>query len=67
MLAAVRKASGKAIDYEILARRPGDVAECYADPRLAAEELGWRAERGLDEMVADAWRWQLSNPNGFAR
>lgn len=66
MVAAVRKASGKAIDYEILARRPGDIAECYADPQLAADELGWRAERGLDEMVADAWRWQLANPEGFA-
>lgn len=66
MLAAVRKASGKEIAYEILARRPGDIAECYADPQLAARELGWRAERGLDAMVADAWRWQLSNPEGFA-
>jgi len=66
MVAAVRKASGKTIDYEIQARRPGDIAECYADPQLAADELGWRAERGLDEMVADAWRWQVSNPEGFA-
>jgi UDP-glucose 4-epimerase len=66
MVEAAREASGKEIAYEIHARRPGDIAECYADPKLAAEKLGWRAERGLDAMVADAWRWQLSNPEGFA-
>ena len=65
MVQAVREASGREIAYEVLARRPGDIAECYADPTLAAKELGWRAERGLDAMVADAWRWQLSNPEGF--
>ncbi|MBW2509383.1 MAG: UDP-glucose 4-epimerase, partial [Deltaproteobacteria bacterium] len=47
------------------ARRPGDVAECYADPSLAERELGWRAERGLDAMAEDAWRWQAKNPDGF--
>jgi len=65
MVQAAREASGKEIACEILARRAGDIAECYADPTLAADELGWRAERGLDAMVADAWRWQLSNPEGF--
>ena len=62
---AARKATGKEIPAEILARRPGDIAECYADPTTAAEALGWRATRGLDEMLADAWRWQEANPNGF--
>jgi UDP-glucose 4-epimerase len=65
MVQAAREASGKKIAYEILARRAGDIAECYADPTLAAAELGWRAERGLHAMVADAWRWQLANPEGF--
>lgn len=65
MLQAVREASGMEITHEILPRRPGDIAACYADPTLAADELGWGAERGLDDMVADAWRWQLANPEGF--
>jgi len=67
MVEAAREASGMKITHEILARRAGDIAECYADPTLAADELGWRAERGLDAMVADAWRWQRSNPEGFER
>jgi UDP-glucose 4-epimerase len=65
MLEAARRATGRAIPHEVVARRPGDIAECYADPSLAAAKLGWRAERGLDEMVADAWRWQERNPAGF--
>ena len=65
MLDAARRATGRAIPHEVVARRPGDIAACYADPSLAAEKLGWRAERGLDEMVADAWRWQERNPAGF--
>jgi UDP-glucose 4-epimerase len=46
-------------------RRPGDVAACYADPTLAGELLGWRAEFDLDRMCADSWRWQRMNPHGF--
>ena len=46
-------------------RRPGDIAECYADPSRAAELLGWRARLGIDEMCADAWRWQQGNPQGY--
>ena len=65
VIEAARKATGKEIPAEILPRRPGDIAECYADPTTAAEALGWRATRGLDEMLADAWRWQEANPNGF--
>ena len=65
-VAAAEKATGKTIPYEVVARRPGDIAECYADPALAANSLGWKATRGLDEMVADHWRWQSANPNGYS-
>ncbi|MEK7301129.1 MAG: UDP-glucose 4-epimerase GalE, partial [Nitrospirota bacterium] len=51
---------------KVAARRPGDIASCYADPKRALAQLGWRAERGLDVMCADAWRWQSTNPNGYA-
>jgi len=66
MVEAARKATGKQIAVEIMARRPGDIATCYADPATAADALGWRAERDLDEMIADAWRWQSANPKGFS-
>ena len=62
---AFEKASGRPVPFEIVARRPGDVAQCYAEPGLAERELGWRAERGIDEMCADAWRWQSANPEGY--
>ena len=62
---AFEKASGRKIPYRIAGRRPGDIAICYADPHLANEELGWRAERGIEEMCADAWRWQSTNPDGY--
>ena len=58
-------ASGRPIPFEFVARRPGDVAICYADTSRAAALLGWHAKRGLDAMCADSWRWQLSNPRGF--
>jgi UDP-glucose 4-epimerase len=66
MVEAFRRASGRDIPYRIVARRPGDVAACYADPALAARLLGWRAERGLERICRDAWRWQSMNPNGYA-
>jgi UDP-glucose 4-epimerase len=66
MVAAFERASGRPIPYEIVARRPGDIATCYADPTLAREELGWRAELGIDAMVADTWHWQSQNPNGYS-
>lgn len=66
MVAAFEKASGKPVPYNITPRRAGDIACCYADPKFAQEELGWKAEKGLDEMMADSWRWQSQNPNGFA-
>jgi len=65
MIKAMEKASGKTIPYEIVERRPGDIAECYADPAYAEKELGWKAERGIDEMCRDAWKWQSQNPNGY--
>jgi len=58
-------ATGRAIPYEIVARRPGDVAVCFADVTRAREWLDWTAQRGLDAMCADAWRWQAANPHGF--
>jgi UDP-glucose 4-epimerase len=61
MIEAFSRVSGKRIDYRIVGRRPGDVAECYADPSLALELMGWRAQRGVEEMCADAWRWQNAN------
>jgi UDP-glucose 4-epimerase len=62
---AFERASGRTIPHQIVARRPGDVAQCYADPAIAARELGWKATRGLDEMCADSWRWQSQNPEGY--
>ena len=62
---AFEKASGRPVPYKICPRRPGDIAECWADPALALKELGWKAERGIDEMCEDAWRWQSQNPYGF--
>ncbi|SAL38646.1 UDP-glucose 4-epimerase GalE [Caballeronia humi] len=63
---AFEAASGKPVPYEIVARRPGDVGACYADPAAAAKLIGWRAEYGIERMCADHWRWQSQNPNGFA-
>ena len=65
MAKAFEKASGKTIPYKIAERRPGDIAECYANPELAKKELFWKAERGISEMCEDIWRWQSKNPNGF--
>jgi UDP-glucose 4-epimerase len=59
------KVSGQKIPYQIVARRPGDIAVSFADVSKAQRELGWRAERSIEEMCADAWRWQSNQPNGF--
>ena len=66
MVRAFEKASGKSVPFKIAPRRAGDIASCYADPATALAMLGWRAERGLQAMCADAWRWQSSNPHGYA-
>jgi UDP-glucose 4-epimerase len=65
MLRAFEATSGRVVPYEVVNRRPGDVAACYADPGLAERLLGWRATLGLGEMCADAWRWQSANPRGY--
>lgn len=62
---AFKKASGIDIKYEIVARRAGDLAVCYSDPSKAYKELGWKAERDIEEMCEDGWRWQKQNPNGY--
>jgi UDP-glucose 4-epimerase len=65
MVRAFENASGKSVPYLIAPRRPGDIAQCYADPTYAEEVLGWKAELDLDRMCEDAWRWQLINPEGY--
>lgn len=65
MVKAFSKACGKEIPYEIKPRRAGDIPECYADCTKAYEELGWKAQKTLDDMCADSWRWQTQNPNGY--
>jgi len=65
LVRAFERASGRPVPYEIVARRPGDVAACYADPTLAERTIGWKARRDLDQMCADSWRWQVANPDGF--
>lgn len=62
---AYEAATGKNVPYRIVARRPGDIAECYADPTLAAEKLGWHAEYGIEQMCRDAYHWQSMNPDGY--
>jgi UDP-glucose 4-epimerase len=65
MIRAFEAASGRTIAYQIKPRRPGDIAECWAEPHKARDELGWQAERGLERMMVDTWRWQSQNPNGY--
>ena len=65
MVKAFEAASGKAVPYQVQPRRAGDIAACYADPALALQRLGWRAERDLQAMCQDAWRWQSNNPQGY--
>jgi UDP-glucose 4-epimerase len=60
MVRAFEQASGRPVPYQVAPRRAGDIASCYADPAQALTLLGWRAERGLDAMCADAWRWQTN-------
>ncbi|GAA5134386.1 UDP-glucose 4-epimerase GalE [Alloalcanivorax gelatiniphagus] len=65
MIRAFEKASGRPVPHTVVDRRPGDVATCYADPAHAERVLGWRAQRGIDAMCADHWRWQEQNPGGY--
>ena len=64
---AFEQASGKPVPYQVAPRRAGDIASCYANPAQALALLGWRAQRGLESMCTDAWRWQSANPNGYAQ
>lgn len=65
MVRAFSKACGKDVNYKIAPRRPGDIGACFADPEKAERELGFRAEKNLDDMCRDTWRWQSNNPNGY--
>lgn len=67
MIAAFARAAGREIPYQVVARRPGDIAACWADPGFAQTELQWQAERGLEQMCLDGWRWQQQNPQGYGR
>ncbi|GAB4270412.1 MAG: UDP-glucose 4-epimerase GalE [Candidatus Rifleibacteriota bacterium] len=65
VIKAFEKAANRKIPFQIVGRRPGDIAECYADPGLANKELNWQAKRDLNQMCLDSWRWQSLNPNGY--
>ncbi|RVS47827.1 NAD-dependent epimerase/dehydratase family protein, partial [Citrobacter freundii] len=65
LIKAFEKAAQTKIHYQFVARRPGDIAECWSDPSLAYKELGWKAIYSLDEMMRDTWNWQKNNPNGY--
>ena len=65
VIKAFSKACGKELPYQIDPRRPGDIAECWADPAKAKKELGWEAQYGNDEMCRDSWNWQKNNPDGY--
>jgi UDP-glucose 4-epimerase len=64
-LHAFEQASGRPVPFVVAPRRPGDIAACWADPARAARELGWRAQRTIEQMCADSWRWQSMNPHGY--
>jgi UDP-glucose 4-epimerase len=65
LVEAFEQASSRVIPYEITDRRPGDVAECWADTRLAESKLAWKSSRDLQQMCEDSWRWQSMNPQGY--
>ena len=65
ILHAYEKACGKELPYVMDPRRPGDIAACYADPQKALDEMGWKAQYGIEEMCASSWKWQSGNPNGY--
>ncbi|OCT11036.1 UDP-glucose 4-epimerase GalE [Paenibacillus pectinilyticus] len=65
MVSAFERVTGRSVPYKITARRPGDIGMCYSDPTKAERELGWVAQKGIDEMCLDSWRWQTYNPQGY--
>lgn len=66
MVKAFEACSGRKVPYRFAPRRPGDIAECWSSPEKVLQQPGWRAERGLGEMMAGAWRWQVNNQNGYS-
>ncbi len=66
MIDTFQKATGQPVNYQIVDRRPGDIAQCYANTELAQSKLGWRAQKSLQDMMADTWRWQSLNPDGYS-
>ncbi|ASG54261.1 MAG TPA: UDP-glucose 4-epimerase GalE [Salmonella bongori] len=67
VLNAFERVTSYAVPYILSERRPGDIAECWSDPTKAQKELGWKAQRGLEDMIRDAWNWQQKNPNGYKK
>jgi len=67
MVKGFERASSRTIPYDIIERRPGDIATCFADPSKAKQELGWEAVKSLDDMCRDAWVWQKNYPHGFQK
>ncbi|WP_417585579.1 UDP-glucose 4-epimerase GalE [Nitrincola sp.] len=65
MVKAFESGSEQAVPFQIVDRRPGDIASCYADPNYAQQELGWKATKGIEDMTKDTWRWQSKNPKGY--
>jgi UDP-glucose 4-epimerase len=65
LVKGMEAASGQSVPYEIVARRPGDVASCFCDPAKAKELLGWSATREVTDMCTDSWKWQSNNPKGY--
>ena len=65
LIQTFEKATGVKVNYKIVGRREGDIEKVWANPEWANKELGWEAKYGIDEMCADSWRWQSSNPNGY--
>jgi len=65
VVCAFEKVTGIKIPYQVTDRRPGDIDKCYADPAKAYNELGWKAEKNLEDMCMDSWNWQMKNPNGY--
>ncbi|EFH2860062.1 UDP-glucose 4-epimerase GalE, partial [Escherichia coli] len=67
LLTAFERVTSRKVPYVLSERRPGDIAECWSNPSKAYAELGWKAKRGLEDMVRDAWNWQQKNPNGYKK
>ncbi|HCQ7757188.1 UDP-glucose 4-epimerase GalE [Citrobacter sp. 50677481] len=67
LLTAFERVTSRTVPYTLSERRSGDIAECWSDPAKAEKELGWKARRGLDDMIRDSWNWQQKNPNGYKK